>query len=148
MTTARLCTFTIGNLAIGIDVESIQEIVRGHELTPVPLAAPYVAGLLNLRGQIITAIDARRRLEIHDAPPATGERVDVIVRSSTESVSLVVDREGDVVDVDAQSREDIPETVNSTIRSFTTGAYQLEGVLLLVLDTDRALSLSAAGEGS
>ena len=142
MTTHRYCTFHVAGLLVGIEVSQVLEVVRGLDPTQVPLAHPSVLGLLNLRGQIVTAIDARCRLHLAAAPGS--DRVNVIIRSGDELMSLVVDRAGDVLDLDAATREEVPETISPTIRSFVSGAYQLESALLLILDTDSALSPSAA----
>jgi purine-binding chemotaxis protein CheW len=138
----RYCTFDVGGLLLGIDVERVQEVLRDQEITPVPLAHPSVLGLLNLRGQIVTAIDARHRLGLAERTP--GQSVaHVIVRCADEAVSLAVDVEDEVVDVDDEAYEPVPETVGRSIGSLLTGIYKLDAALLLVLDTDLAVSVAA-----
>ena len=103
----RYCTFGVGGLLLGIDVERVQEVLRDQEITPVPLADPSVLGLLNLRGQIVTAIDARHRLGLAERTP--GQSVaHVIVRCADEAVSLAVDVEDEVVAVDDEAYEHVP----------------------------------------
>ncbi len=134
------CTFRVGGLLVGVDVERVQEILHDPELTPVPLAHDSVVGLLNLRGQIVTAIDARRRLGLDNRNPEE-RTAHVIVRCRSEAVSLVVDVEDEVVEVEAP--HDVPETFSSDIRQLVTGVHELDSRLLLVLDADRTLSVTA-----
>jgi purine-binding chemotaxis protein CheW len=107
----------------------------------VPLADASIVGLLNLRGRLAAAIELRHRLGLRPRPSGDPP-VHVVVRSHGEPVSLVVDREGEVVEIDDRSAEPVPETVSPTIRSFLTEAHQLDGPLLLVLDAERAITLS------
>lgn len=140
MMSAVYCTFRVGGLLIGVDVERVQEVLYDPDMTTVPLADDSVLGLFNLRGQIITAIDARRRLGLADREP-DDRATHVIVRCASEAVSLVVDREDEVVDVD--DPEAVPETFSNEIRNLLTGIHQLDAGLLLVLDADRTLSVGA-----
>src|SRR3954469_16736206 len=94
----QYCTFYLGAHSFGLDVLKVQEIIRYQEMTRVPLAPPVVRGLINLRGQIVTAIDLRRRLELHDRP-ADQFPVNVVVYTDDGAVSLLVDEIGDVMDV-------------------------------------------------
>ena len=138
----RYCTFGVGGLLLGIDLERVQEVLRDQEITPVPLADPRVLGLLNLRGQIVTAIDARHRLGLAERTP--GQSVaHVIVRCAEEAVSLAVDVEDEVVAVDDDAFEHVPATLSQSIGSLLTGIYKLDSALLLVLDTDLAVSAAA-----
>ena len=139
MTARRLCTFTVDDVVLGIEIDHVVEILRDGVVTPVPLAAPSVAGLLNLRGQIITAIDARRRF---DRRPSDGVPVHVVIRSGGEAVSLLVDREGEVLDVD-ESMAIAPPTVDPALRSFTTSAYLVDGDTVLVLDPEKTLTVAS-----
>jgi purine-binding chemotaxis protein CheW len=141
MVSTRLCTFHVGPLTLGVDISRVDEVLRERQLTPVPLADPCVVGLLNLRGRIITVIDARQRLGV--APDERQGSTHVVIRVGGEAISLLVDREGEVVDADDAAFEELPETVSPTIRRFVTGAYKLDGCLLLVLDPDSALAVSA-----
>jgi purine-binding chemotaxis protein CheW len=121
----------------------VQEILHDQPFTSVPLAPPGVLGLINLRGQILTAVDARQRLGLGRAPE--GERqTHVIVRSGDEAVSLVVDHERDILDVGQASIEEIPDTVNETISRMLVGVCQLDDCILAVLDPDRIVSVVAA----
>jgi purine-binding chemotaxis protein CheW len=141
-TPKQYCTFRLDTLTFGIEVERVQEVIRWQELTGVPLANPVVQGLINLRGQIVTALDLRRRLHLPERP--AGERpMNVVVRTPAGVLSLLVDEIGDVVDVDQATFEGAPETLQGVARELIVGAYKLEDRLLLVLDTDRAVHLPA-----
>jgi purine-binding chemotaxis protein CheW len=140
--TQSMATFWVGGLLLGVEIEHVQEVLLGQEVTPVPLADDAVVGLLNLRGRLAAAVELRHRLGL--PPRAPGDvPVHVVIRNDGEPVSLVVDREGEVVEVDDRTAEPVPETVSPTIRAFLTEAHQLDGPLLLVLDPDRAIALSA-----
>jgi purine-binding chemotaxis protein CheW len=136
----RLCTFEVGDLLLGVPVSDVVEVVRDELVTTVPLASHAVGGILYLRGRIVAAVDARRRLGLADRP-AGADAVHVIIKTHGEAVSLVVDREGEVVTVSQAARQDVPETLDPTIRSLLTGAYQQVGPLLLVLDPQLALAV-------
>ena len=138
-TTVRFCTFVVGNLLLGLPVEDVVEVVQDEQLTSVPLAPEAVLGLLNLRGRIVPAVDARTRLGVD--PRGDGAvPVHVIVRTEDEQISLVVDATGDVVTLALATREDVPETVDPEIRKLLTSSYQLVGALLLVLDPHLVLT--------
>jgi len=145
MSGGLLCTFYVEGLLLGIPVDRVEEVLAAQTVTAVPLAHRDVAGLLNLRGQIVTAIDARRRLGLAARDEATEPTI-VVIRSDGETVSLLVDRAGDVVDVEGVASQDVPVTVSATIRDVTVGAYQLGGQLLLVLDADQTLAVSTEKE--
>jgi purine-binding chemotaxis protein CheW len=141
MSGRRYCTFDVAQLVIGISIDRVQEVLRSQAITPVPLAHPHVAGLLNLRGHIVTAVDARRRLGLTDRSGGSAPTI-VVIRSGGQSASLLVDGAGDVVDVDENRLEALPETVGATFGALAIGAYQLEGHLLVVLDPDETLNVT------
>jgi purine-binding chemotaxis protein CheW len=134
----QYCTFYVAGYYFGIDVLKVQEIIRYQEMTRVPLAPPVVRGLINLRGQIVTAIDLRRRLEL-EARHDDQLPVNVIVRTDDGAVSLLVDKIGDVLDVEESLFEPPPETLRGTPRELIRGAYKLNDRLMLLLDIDKAL---------
>jgi len=136
----QLCTFFLGGLCFGVDVTKIQEVIRYQEMTRVPLASDVVRGLINLRGQIVTAIDMRKRL---DLPIGQNEPMNVVVRSDDGAVSLLVDDIGDVVEVEEAAFERPPETMPSRARALVRGVYKLNDRLLLVLDTEKAVDLTS-----
>lgn len=139
----QFCTFYLGNQCFGLDVLKVQEIVRFQPLTRVPLAHPMVRGLINLRGQIVTAIDLRERLEL----PARGdnrEPVNVVVQTDDGAVSLLVDEIGDVLEVTEQQFERPPETLQGPARELTHGAYKLPDRLLVILDPELIVTVTGA----
>jgi len=137
----QLCTFTLGDQYFGLDVLKVQEIIRAQEMTRVPLAHPVVRGLINLRGQIVTAIDLRRRLDMPDRPSELLP-VNIVVQTDDGAVSLLVDEIGDVLEVSESAFERPPETLRGTARELILGAYKLKDRLLLVLDTERTVTLT------
>lgn len=143
MTLRQLATFTVDGTVYGIDIAVVQEVVRERPMTAVPLTPDAVAGLINLRGEVITAIDMRARLG--SVPRAEGlSPMNVVVRPGSEPVSLLVDAIGDVVDVSAETFEASPATVQGERGALIVGAYMLEAGLLLVLDVAAAIDLAAA----
>jgi purine-binding chemotaxis protein CheW len=131
----------IEDLFVGIRVEAVQEVAGECELTPVPHAPSCIGGLLNLRGQIVTAIDLRRCLQVGDRP-AGQPPVNLILRTDDGCVSLLMDQVGDVLEVDDHDFESAPSTLDGRLRELIAGVYKLDGRLLLVLDTDKVLALS------
>src|ERR1700722_12168545 len=105
----QLCTFFVGDGHFGIPVEQVQEVVRPQPITPVPLAPRVVRGLINLRGQILTAIDLRYRLGLGE-PGDERELMNVVVRTDDSPVSFLVDEIGEVLDVQEDTFEAPPET--------------------------------------
>lgn len=158
-----VATFRVGSLLLGTDVLRVQEVVRDQRLEPVPRAPAAVAGLLNLRGQILAVTDLRCRLGLPSRPeaPAAGQPEEpaaesapeapatesapgldaahFIIRTGSESESLLVDVEGEVISLADFQREEIPDTVPPRIRPFVSEVYQLDHELLLVLDIDKVL---------
>ncbi|MSR63060.1 MAG: chemotaxis protein CheW [Planctomycetes bacterium] len=134
----QLCTFHLERLFFGVSVQEVQEVIRYQEMTPVPLAPSVVSGLINLRGQIVTAIDLRRRFGMPDRE--TGRLpMNVVVRTDEGPVSLLVDEIGDVLEADGDHFEAVPPTLSKEMHELLRGVYKVKGALLLVLDTGRAL---------
>ena len=138
----QLCTFYLEKYCFGIDVLEVQEVFRFQEITEVPLAQDDVTGLINLRGQIITAINLRLRLGMkprqEDQAP-----MNVVVRTREEVVSLLVDKIGDVLEVSEDLYEDAPDTIQGAMRDLVTGVYKLNSGLLLILDTKKVVQFEA-----
>ena len=141
--TRQFATFFIDKLMFGVEVLHVQEVLRYQEMTRVLLAPEVIEGLINLRGQIVMAIDMRRRLEL---PPREAGRMpmNMIVRSDDGAVSLLVDEIGDVLDVDESVFERPPDNITPVTRELTQGVYKLKDRLLLVLDVKRAVAQGAA----
>lgn len=137
----QYCTFYLDRFYFGLDVLKVQEIIRSQPMTRVPLAPSVVRGLINLRGQIVTAIDLRRRLELPDRPDDQMP-VNVVVQTDDGAVSLLVDEIGDVLEVPETLFERPPENLTGIARELIRGAYKLEDCLLLILDIERAVGLT------
>ena len=137
-TSGQLATFRLDGDLYGVEVEHVQEVLRSQQLTRVPLAPSAVAGLINLRGQVVTAIELRERLGRPPRPEGT-DAVVIVVRLHGEAVSLLVDSIADVVDVDAADFESPPDTLEGSARDLIRGAYKLDGKLLLALDVQKAV---------
>ena len=141
----QFCTFFLDGLYFGVEVEKVQEVLRYHKMTYVPLAPREVRGLINLRGQIVTAIDLRRRLELSE-PPGDWHPMNVVVRTEDGAVSLLVDEIGDVLETQEDTFEPPPEQLDGIARELIRGAHKLSDRLLLILDTERAVDLNANQE--
>lgn len=137
----QFCTFYLDNLMFGVKVEQVQEVFRYQEMTKVPLAPPEVKGLINLRGQIITALGLRVRLGMEPMPDDKLP-MNVVVRTEDGVVSLLVDEIGDVLEVSEDIYESPPETIPLEVRKLVLGVYKLEGKLLLILDSEKAVNVS------
>ena len=143
----QLCTFYVGDGYFGIPVEQVQEVVRPQPITSVPLAPKVVRGLINLRGQILTAIDLRYRLGLGE-PGDQAKLMNVVVRTDESPVSFLVDEIGDVVEVDNSTFEPAPEMLAPNVRSMILGVHKLPDRLMHVLDTERACQLNEIPEPS
>jgi len=135
----QLCTFRVGSYLYGIDVLEVQEMISYQASTRVPLAPPELRGLINLRGQIVPAIDLRRRLGLEDAPPDSLP-MNVIVRTTSGAVSFLVDDIGDVVEVDEVLVDSVPQTVPAGAREFVSAVHKFDTELLHELNTAGAVA--------
>lgn len=136
---ARLVTFTLDGRLYGVDVNAVQEVLRGQPQTRIPLAPESVSGLINLRGQVLSAVELRARLGLPDRN-LDQEPMLVVVRVAGEVIALLVDSIGAVMDVDDGQFELPPDTLSGPAREFLHGAYKLDEQLLLALDVDRAVA--------
>lgn len=154
----QLLTFWLSGERFAVPVERVQEVLRGAAVTPVPLAEPGLAGLLNLRGEVIPAVELRGRLGLPDRP-ADADSVHLVVATPGGPVSLLVDRVGEVRTVPADGFAELPATVpgarddgaadsppdaGRVSRRVLAGAYRLPDALLVLVDVDRAVDLGAA----
>ena len=136
----QFSTFVVAKFFFGVDVLRVQEVLRYQQMTRVPQAPEVVKGLINLRGQIVTAIDMRRRLKLPPRP--AGELpMNIVVRTSDGAVSLLVDEIGDVLQMDECDYEQPPENLDAAARGFIRGVYKLKDRLLFVLDEERTTDL-------
>jgi purine-binding chemotaxis protein CheW len=133
-------TFTIAGQTFGLPIGRVQDVFKLARITRVPLAGAEIAGVLNLRGRIMTAIDMRHRLDVKRreqgaAPMAIG------IEAKGESFGLLVDAVGEVVKLPDFDREPNPINLDGKLAALSAGVYRLDGLLLVVLDVDRVLDL-------
>jgi purine-binding chemotaxis protein CheW len=141
----QFTTFHVENQLYGVDVLRVQEVTSAPRVAPVPLSPPFVAGLVNIRGQVSTAL-ALRTLFGHAESPEPW-RMSVVCRSEGDLISLLVDSIGDVVEVEERQFERLPDTIPWATRRLLKGVYKLDGVLLSVLDLDKLnLELNQAND--
>lgn len=133
----QLATFRLDGQLYGVDVSRVQEALRLQTPTPVPLAGPAIAGLVNLRGQVVLLIDLRARLG-REPIAADAEPMMMVVKIDGELVSLLVDQVGEVLEVDADAAKPLPSTLDPGLRELVTDVYALDSDLLLHLDVTLA----------
>jgi purine-binding chemotaxis protein CheW len=140
--TRQFCTLSCGGHLFAVPVEEVQEVIAHQPMTQVPLAPGVVAGLINLRGQIVTAIDLRDRLEF---PPAEdrGALMNVVIQTASGTVSLLVDAIGDVVEADPALHETPPQTLTGQAKQLIRAVYKTDGQVLLELDTKKTVNIGA-----
>ncbi|WP_370250511.1 chemotaxis protein CheW [Nocardioides sp.] len=140
---AQYCTFWVDGLHLGLGVEHVQEVLRYQQLTRVPNAQSTVRGLINLRGQIVTALDLRSRLGL---PPRDADALpmNVVVRSRGEVAALLVDDIGDVMDTAGHRLQPTPANLPPTVQEVVLGVVPLSDSILLILDADRAVDVPHA----
>jgi purine-binding chemotaxis protein CheW len=140
--TRAMCTFVLDGRLFGVGVEWVQEVLRPQPVTRLPLAGPTVRGLINLRGQIVPAVELRRCLGLPERPPGV-EPLNVVVRHRDQPVSLLVDEIGDVLEVGEDLFEPVPETLQGVQRERVRAVGRLEGRLLMVLEVPQVLEDAA-----
>jgi purine-binding chemotaxis protein CheW len=140
-------TATVGGQLFGLPISRVQDVFVPERLTRVPLASAEIAGMLNLRGRIVTAIDMRRRLglpPLEDGPP----RMAVGIERRGESYGLLIDAIGEVLKLSAAGREENPVNLDARLARVSAGVYRLDGSLLVVLDVDRVLEVGGHAEAA
>ena len=140
-------TATVGGQLFGIPIARVRNVFVPDRTTRVPLAAPEIAGLLNLRGRIVTAIDLRRRLDL----PARDDdrpRMAIEIECRGEFYGLLIDTIGDVLKLHVASREDNPINLDARLARMADGVYRLDGKLMIVLDVDRVLDIGVPAEAA
>lgn len=135
--TRQLCTFFVEDLRMGIEVSRIQEILRRQEITEVPLAPAEIAGLLNLRGQIVMVVDLHVKLDLSRTVPPNPAFL--ILRGEEGPTCFRVDKVGEVVDVEDESREPVPPQLRGGISECATGVYSREDGLIVEMAAEKLL---------
>ncbi|HTV02371.1 MAG TPA: chemotaxis protein CheW [Luteitalea sp.] len=143
----QVATFVLADMYFGVEVEKVQEVLKFQQMTRIPLAPPVVRGLINLRGQIVTAVELRRRLGLAERPSGALP-MNVVVRTTDGLASLLVDEIGDVLEVEAAQFEPTPDTLTGPARDLVRGVFKLKNQLLLLLDEERAAMVDPAHSGS
>lgn len=133
-------TVMIGNQIFGIPVLQVQDVLGEQKVTKIPLAPPEVAGSLNLRGRIVTAINVRRRLGLPDNDNNASKQMSVVVEHESELYSLIIDRVGDVLSLTDDTFEKNPSTLDPLWREISSGIYRLNDKLLIVMDVPKFLN--------
>ncbi|MCW3472969.1 chemotaxis protein CheW [Limobrevibacterium gyesilva] len=137
-------TLTVADQLCGVPVLGVRDILGEQAITRIPLAPHEIAGSLNLRGRIVTAVDLRRRLCL--PPPAQGApRMSVVVEQGGELYAFLVDQVSEVMSLPASAFERNPPTLPQSWAAYSDGIYRLQGRLLVVLDVGRLLALSQDG---
>ena len=140
-TSTQFATAIIGGQLFGLPISRVQDVFMPERLTRVPLAPDDVAGVLNLRGRIVTALDMRARLGLPkpdtDKPPMA---MGVDLRG--ESYGLLIDTIGEVLKLPDDSRETNPVNLDPRMAAFANGVYRLDGQLMVVLDVDKVLEIA------
>jgi len=139
-------TATVGGQLFGLPIERVQDVFVLDRLTRVPLASPEIAGVLNLRGRIVTAIDMRRRLGL--PPGDAGRRMAIGIECKGESYGLLIDVIGEVIRLPATGREGNPVNLEARLARVAAGVHRLEDRLLVVLDVDRLLDVGSLAEAA
>ncbi len=137
-------TFYISDRLYGIDVQEVQEVTKALPMTSIPLAPDYVYGLINLRGQIATAIGLRELFKLNDKRPET--QMNVVCRLDELLISLSVDRIGDVMEIGDSFFEPTPDTVPASMKKFMNGVYKTTDTLLSVIDINKVLKIVSQSE--
>ncbi len=138
-----ICTFEIAGRLFGIDARDVQEIMSSQRVTRVPLAPPGVAGLLNVRGELVTAIDLRSALELPPRAPDAAP-MNIVLRTADGAVSLLVDSVGEVMRIAETDCEPVPPTLRGPARALTQAVVKLNERLLLRLNTQAVLGNTVA----
>jgi purine-binding chemotaxis protein CheW len=139
----QFCTFFLKDQFLGLPVQQVQEIIRYQEMTRVPLVPQVIRGLINLRGQIVMAVDLRRLFGMEERSPSELP-MNVVVRTDDGAVSFLVDDIGDVLEVEEDHFEKPPETLQGPGRELVRGVYKLQERLMLVFDSKLALDWTNA----
>lgn len=147
MSTTEYITFQIGSQTFGTSVLDVHDVFRPTNVTKVPLSPPDIAGVLNLRGRIVTAIDARARLGLPPRKADAGEIMAIGIERKGESFGLIIDSVGEVVRLDEDDMEQNPVNLDPIWAAVSKGVHRLDDKLLLIMDISRVLAVGESDEG-
>jgi purine-binding chemotaxis protein CheW len=145
--TTEYVTAVVGEQLFGLPISRVQDVFVPERMTPVPLAAPEIAGLINLRGRVVTMIDMRRRLDLS----VSGEKrrlMAVGVECKGESYGLLIDEIGEVLMLPAADRQNNPVNLDVRLAQVAAGVYRLDGRLMVILDVDRVLDTGLGAQAA
>jgi purine-binding chemotaxis protein CheW len=146
--TVEYVTAAIGEQLFGLPIARVQDVFVPQRLALVPLAGPEIAGLINLRGRIVTMIDMRRRLDLKAREGGARAMMAIGVEYKGESYGLLIDEIGEVVKLAAASREDNPINLDERLARVSSGVHRLDGRLLVVLDVERVLDIGVRAQAA
>lgn len=138
MDSIQLCTFYIDEHLFGIEVDRIQEVIKNHQMTPVPLSPAFVGGLINLRGQIVMAIDLKDKMNLPKSSANTVQ-MNIVLRNEDSLISLLVDSVGDVISVAPEQIESEQHHLPQEIGKLISGICKTESALLMVLNPEQLI---------
>ena len=141
--TREFVTVRLAGQLLGIPVEGVHDVLSTQKITRIPLAPAWVAGVLNLRGRIVTAINLRERLGFKE-PAEASKHMSVVVDHHGESYSLQIDAVGEVLALDTSQIEKNPVTLDQRWREVSLGIHRLDGELLVIVNVERLLDFEAA----
>ena len=136
-------TFTTAGQLFGLPIEHVQDVFPLADVTRVPLAGREIAGVLNLRGRIVTVIDLAHRLEL-EAPRDTSAQMVIGIERRAESFGILVDRLGEVLSLADRDRVPVPINLDPTLDAAATGVFRLDEKILVALDADRMLDFGSS----
>jgi purine-binding chemotaxis protein CheW len=137
-------SFTTAGQLFGLPIECVRDVFTLSKITPVPLAGDEVAGVLNLRGRIVTVIDLASRLGLDVVSTGAGPEMVIGIERGSESFGVLVDRVGEVLGLSDDDREPMPINLDHTLNAVATGVFRLDEKLLVALDADRTLDLTSS----
>ena len=140
-TLLHLVTFNLGKEEYGVEIASVQEIIRASDITPVPGAQAHVRGVINLRGKIIPVVDLRKRFGLSDEGTGDDQRI-IVVELGVKRIGMLVDSVSQVIRLPSGVVEEMPEEATSVDENFIRGVGKLENRLVIILDLNKSLLLS------
>ena len=137
----HLVTFKLGKEEYGVDINSVQEIIRATDITPVPGAPVHVRGVINLRGKIIPVVDLRKRFSLAAVDASDDQRI-VVVELGEKRLGMLVDSVSQVIKLSSSIIEEMPEEATNIDENYIRGVGKLDSRLIIILDLNRSLLLA------
>jgi len=139
--TYHLVTFRLGKEEYGVEIESVQEIIRASDITPVPGAPDHVRGVINLRGKIIPVVDLRTRFSLPVTTATDTQRI-IVIECGPKRIGMLVDGVSQVIKVSAGMVEEVPEEAQAVEGNYVKGVGKLDNRLIIILDLNRSLLIA------